>query len=325
MAQRAGGLRERCVRCADGSVLCERALRDRTRCADHRSTGGPCDDGAVTGRALVLGGGGITGIAWMLGLLSGFAERGLDLRGADTVIGTSAGSVVGAQIATGVDVEERYTAQLAPATGEVAASLGRGTLLRLGLAALGTRDPQRARARIGRIALRARTAPEAERLAVIGSRLPVQTWPDRSLRITAVDTRDGAFRVLDRDSGVPLVTAVAASCAVPGVYPPVTAAGTRLVDGGVRSPVNADLAAGAERVVVLAPLVRGIGPLIGLAPQVAQLRAAGARVAVVSPDPAATAAIGRNVLDPARRAGAARAGRAQAAAALDGVAEAWGG
>jgi NTE family protein len=261
----------------------------------------------------------------MLGLLSGFAERGLDLRGADTVIGTSAGSVVGAQIATGVDVEERYTAQLAPATGEVAASLGRGTLLRLGLAALGTRDPQRARARIGRIALRARTAPEAERLAVIGSRLPVQTWPDRSLRITAVDTRDGAFRVLDRDSGVPLVTAVAASCAVPGVYPPVTAAGTRLVDGGVRSPVNADLAAGAERVVVLAPLVRGIGPLVGLAPQVAQLRAAGARVAVVSPDPAATAAIGRDVLDPARRAGAARAGRAQAAAALDGVADVWGG
>ncbi len=272
----------------------------------------------------MLGGGGITGIAWMLGLLSGLAERGLHLRGADAVIGTSAGSVVGAQLATGVDVEERYTAQLAPATGEVAASLGRGALLRLGLAALGARDPQRARARIGRVALRARTVPEAERLAVIGSRLPVRAWPDRSLRVTAVDARDGAFRVLDRDSGVPLVTAVAASCAVPGVYPPVTAAGTRLIDGGVRSPVNADLAAGAERVVVLAPITRGFGPLVGLDAQVVALRAAGSRVAVVSPDAAATAAIGRNVLDPARRAGAARAGRAQAAAALDGVADVWG-
>ncbi len=278
----------------------------------------------MTQRALVLGGGGITGIAWMLGLLSGLAERGLHLRGADAVIGTSAGSVVGAQLATGVDVEERYTAQLAPATGEVAASLGRGALLRLGLAALGARDPQRARARIGRVALRARTVPEAERLAVIGSRLPVRAWPDRSLRVTAVDARDGAFRVLDRDSGVPLVTAVAASCAVPGVYPPVTAAGTRLIDGGVRSPVNADLAAGAERVVVLAPITRGFGPLVGLDAQVVALRAAGSRVAVVSPDAAATAAIGRNVLDPARRAGAARAGRAQAAAALDGVADVWG-
>jgi NTE family protein len=278
----------------------------------------------VTQRALVLGGGGITGIAWMLGLLSGLAERGLHLRGADAVIGTSAGSVVGAQLATGVDVEERYTAQLAPATGEVAASLGRGALLRLGLAALGARDPQRARARIGRVALRARTVPEAERLAVIGSRLPVRAWPDRSLRVTAVDARDGAFRVLDRDSGVPLVTAVAASCAVPGVYPPVTAAGTRLIDGGVRSPVNADLAAGAERVVVLAPITRGFGPLVGLDAQVVALRAAGSRVAVVSPDAAATAAIGRNVLDPARRAGAARAGRAQAAAALKGAADVWG-
>ena len=278
----------------------------------------------MTQRALVLGGGGITGIAWMLGLLSGLAERGLHLRGADAVIGTSAGSVVGAQLATGVDVEERYTAQLAPATGEAAASLGRGALLRLGLAALGARDPQRARARIGRVALRARTVPEAERLAVIGSRLPVRAWPDRSLRVTAVDARDGAFRVLDRDSGVPLVTAVAASCAVPGVYPPVTAAGTRLIDGGVRSPVNADLAAGAERVVVLAPITRGFGPLVGLDAQVVALRAAGSRVAVVSPDAAATAAIGRNVLDPARRAGAARAGRAQAAAALDRAADVWG-
>lgn len=275
----------------------------------------------MTGRTLVLGGGGITGIAWMLGLLSGFADRGFHLGDADDVVGTSAGSVVGAQLATGVDVEERYTAQLAPADGEVAVALGRGTLLRLGLAAFSTRDAQRARARIGRLAVRAATMPEAERIAAIGARLPVQTWPDRSLRVTAVDAHDGAFRVLDRDSGIPLVTAVAASCAVPGVYPPVTAGGTRLIDGGVRSTVNADLAAGADRVVVLAPIVRGFGPR--LASQVAALRSAGSRVAVVSPDAGAVAAIGRNVLDPARRAGSARAGRAQAAAALAEVSDAW--
>lgn len=272
----------------------------------------------------MLGGGGITGIAWMLGLVTGLAERGIDLRGADDVIGTSAGSVVGAQLATGVDLDERYAAQLADASGETAAVLGRGTLLQLALAALtGGRDPQAARARIGRAALRASTMPESERIAVIGARLPHQQWPKRSLRVTAVDAHDGAFRVLDRDSGVPLVHAVAASCAVPGVYPPVTVGATRLVDGGMRTPVNADLAAGAARVVVLAPIPRGLGRRTGVVAQVEELRAGGARIALVTPDRDAVTAIGRNVLDPARRAGSARAGRAQAAAVADAVGEVW--
>lgn len=278
----------------------------------------------VTDRALVLGGGGITGIAWELGLLSGLIERGVDLRDADLIVGTSAGSVVGAQLATGVDPEERYTAQLAPPDGEVAAVLGRAAMLRLGLAVIGRRDPQRVRARIGRFALRTRTVPEAERIAVIGRRLPVHEWPRRALRIAAVDAHTGEFVALDRDAGVPLVEAVAASCAVPGIWPPVSTGGRRFIDGGVRSPANADLAAGCARVVVLAPVVRGLGPMVGVAAQVAALRAGGARVAVVSPDAAAVAAIGRNVLDPARRAGAARAGRAQSAAAAAGVATVWG-
>jgi NTE family protein len=274
-------------------------------------------------RALVLGGGGITGIAWELGMLAGLLEHGVDLRDADLIVGTSAGSVVGAQIATGVDPQERYAAQLAPADGEVAAALGRGTMLRFGLAMIGRRDPQRVRARIGRIARQAQTVPEAERIAVIARRLPVHEWPRRALRIAAVDAHSGEFVALDRDAGVPLVEAVAASCAVPGVWPPVSAGGRRFIDGGMRSPANADLAAGCSRVVVLAPVVRGIGPLVGVDAQVAALRAEGARVALASPDPAAVAAIGRNVLDPARRAGAARAGRAQAAAAAEAIAAVW--
>lgn len=276
-------------------------------------------------RALVLGGGGVTGVAWELGMLCGLRERGIDLAGADLIVGTSAGAIVGTQLATGVDPEERYAAQLVPPDGEVAAALGVGAAARLVLAALtGSRDPQRVRARIGRFALRARTGPAAERVEVIGRRLPVHEWPERPLRITAVDARTGEFVVLDRDSGVPLVEAVAASCAVPGVWAPVGTGGRRLVDGGLRSPANADLAAGCERVVVLAPTVRGIGPVTPVAPQVAALRAAGARVALVSPDAAARAAIGCNALDPARRAAAARAGREQAAAAACEVADAWG-
>lgn len=284
---------------------------------------GGCDDHGVTGRTVVFGGGGITGIAWMVGLLAGLAERGVDLRAADDIIGTSAGSVVGAQLATGVDVEERYAAQLVDPAGETASSIGPGTMLRLGMALVGPRAG--ALARIGAVARKADTMPESERIAVIGRRLPVHEWPERSLRITAVDAFDGAFRVLDRHSGVPLVHAVASSCAVPGVYPAVTTGGTRYVDGGVRSPVNADLAEGAERVVVLAPIVRGIGPQIAAADQVEALRRGGSRVVLVAPDAGAVAAIGRNVLDPARRAGSARAGRAQAADVTDAIAAVWNG
>ena len=275
-------------------------------------------------RALVLGGGGITGIAWELGLLVGLAEQGVDLTVADLVVGTSAGSVVGAQITTGVDVAERYDAQLAAPDGEVASTMTRSTMLRFGLAVLSSRDPERMRARLGRIALSTPTVPESERIDAIARRLPVHAWPEGALRVTAVDAHTGAFRVFERDSGVPLVHAVAASCAVPGIWPPVSVDGGRFVDGGVRSPANADLAAGCARVVVLAPIVRGIRAGAGTTPQVAALRAAGAQVALISPDPAAVRAIGRNVLDPARRAGSARAGRAQARAVAAEVGQVWG-
>lgn len=276
-----------------------------------------------TGRALVLGGGGITGIAWEWGILAGLLAQGIDLREADLVVGTSAGSVVGAQVASGLDPEERWSTQLAPPDDEIGAVVGRGTMLRLGLAMIGPRTPQKVRARIGRLALRVPTVPEQERIDVIGSRLPVHTWPERALRVAAVDAHSGGFRAFGRDDGVPLVHAVAASCAVPGVWPPVTIDGRRYVDGGMRSAANADLAAGFERVVVLAPLTRGFGPFTPVPAQVAALRAT-ARVAVVSPDAAALKAIGRNVLDPARRAPAARAGRAQAASVADEVGAVWG-
>jgi NTE family protein len=169
------------------------------------------------------------------------------------------------------------------------------------------------------MAIHASTVSEAERRQVIASRLPISEWPERDLRITAVDAESGEFVVFDRDSGVSLVDAVGASCAVPGVWPPVTIDGRRYIDGGMRSPANADLAAEYERVVVLAPVVRGGGPMPGAAGQVAGLR----RAALVPPDADSIRAIGRNVLDPARRAAAARAGRAQAEEALTAVAEVW--
>lgn len=275
--------------------------------------------------ALVLGGGGITGIAWEIGLLAGLAEAGTDLRGADLVVGTSAGSVVGAQVAGGVDLEEMYARQLLPATGEKAARLNRATLAQFGWALLRSRGRDvDFRRRVGALALAAEkagmTPSEQERLDVIGARLAGTQWTEQKLVITAVDAETGEFRPFDRDSGVSLLHAVAASCAVPGVYPPVTIDGRRYVDGGMRSAANADLAAGYDRLVVLAPIPRGIGPMASVDAQVSGLVA---RVAVVSPDADSRKAIGRNVLDPVAREPSARAGRAQAAGVAARVAEVW--
>jgi NTE family protein len=277
--------------------------------------------------ALVLGGGGITGIAWEIGLLAGLAEAGTDLTGADLVVGTSAGSVVGAQLACGARLEDMYARQLEPATGEKVARMNRATLAQFGWAILRSRGRDvDFRRRAGALALAAETAgitpSEQERLDVIGERLVSTQWPDRKLVVTACDAETGEFRPIDRDSGVPLVSAVAASCAVPGVYPPVTIDGRRYVDGGMRSAANADLAHGYDRLVVLAPIPRGIGPIASVDAQVTGMVS---RVAVVSPDARSRKAIGRNVLDPAAREPSARAGRAQAASAAARIAEVWNG
>jgi NTE family protein len=277
--------------------------------------------------ALVLGGGGITGIAWELGLLAGLAESGVDLSSADFVVGTSAGSVVGAQVTSGADLEALYARQLEPPVGEQVARMTRSMLAQYGWAMLRSRARDvEFRRRVGALALAAEkaglTPTEQERIDVIGARLLRSQWPERPLVTTAVDAETGEFRTFDRDSGVPLVQAVAASCAVPGVYPPVTCDGRRYVDGGMRSAANADLAHDYDRLVVPAPIPRGIGPMASVDAQVTGMVS---RVVVVSPDKDSRTAIGRNVLDPAAREPSARAGRAQAASVAQRVAEVWNG
>ncbi len=274
-------------------------------------------------RALVLGGGGVTGIAWEAGLIAGLAGLGIDLAAADVIIGTSAGSVVGADITSGQEPEALYQAQLAPPAPEPAARMGWGVIGRLLWVMSTVRDPVRARARIGNWALAARTMPEAARRKVIEARLPASDWPARALKVTAVDARTGEFVVFDSAGDAGLVDAVGASCAVPGVWPPVTIGDRRFVDGGVRSVANADLAAGYERVVIVAPVAKGLGHMTSPRRQAAALTAAGARVVLVQPDRAAVHAIGPNVLDSSRRAAAATAGRAQAAAAAAAVRAVW--
>jgi NTE family protein len=275
-------------------------------------------------RALVLGGGGITGVAWEIGLLWGLAERGLDLSAADLVLGSSAGSIVGAGVASGRPLDALYQGQLAPPEDDDApASLGPSTIVSMIWATMTSRHPARARARIGAMALAAKTEPEEQRRQVIADRLAVAEWPHRKLQVTAIDAVTGELAVFDAASGVPLVDAVGASCAVPGVWPPVTIGTRRFIDGGIRSPANADLAEGYGRVVIVAPITRGMSRRSGVHRQAAGLGAAGARVAVIGPDRGALQAIGRNVLDPARRAPAARAGHDQAASVAELVEAVW--
>lgn len=282
-------------------------------------------EAAVAGRALVLGGGGLAGIGWICGILHGLAEAGADLWDADTVIGTSAGAVVGAQLTSGqLAPAALYQRQLASPKGELAGYLGVTATVRYARAALSSRSIESYGRKLGRMALAARTPGEADRRAVIAGRLLSDDWPPRRLLVTAVQARTGAFRVFAGDCGVGLVDAVTASCAVPGVWPPVTIDGDRWIDGGIHSPANAHLAEGHDRVVVIAPVAAGGGVLHAARTQTARLAAAGARVTLITPDRAARRAFGGNSLDPARRAPAARAGREQAAAHAAAVARTWG-
>lgn len=275
----------------------------------------------MTSTALVLGGGGVTGIAWELGILRGLADAGLDLTGADTVIGTSAGSVVGAQVTGDRGIEELYDAQLEPPDDEIGARVARLTMARLvpPMVLPGTLD--RKLRRIGRMSMRSHPPGGRERIELIRARIGVTAWPDRDLRIAAVEAETGAFTVFDRTSGVDLVDAVAASCAVPLVWPAVTIDGRHYVDGGFRSTANVDLARGAGAVVVLAPLPQAFSRATSIRTQLAATGAA--RTAVVTPDRQALADIGRNVLDAARRADAARSGRRQAAEVAERVRRTW--
>jgi len=276
-------------------------------------------------RGLVLGGGGITGIAWETGLLLGLQDLGVDVTTADAVVGTSAGSVVGAQITTGISLEDLFAYQVSTPKPAPLASIGPGVLAGFAWSMLRARGDLEAFGRnVGQWsahrAAAGRLPTLEERFEAIRERLPIQEWAgDGRLLVTAVDVATGALRVFGDSDGVSLVEAVSASCAVPGVYPPVPIEGRSYVDGGARSGSNADLLADCDRVLAFTPVDRAIGPmrtagqLLGSVPHL-----------VVSPDTDSVAAIGKNVLDPARRAASARAGFAQAAVVAPVAREIWG-
>jgi len=285
----------------------------------------------------VLGGGGITGAAWEAGILKGLRNAGIELAGADLIVGTSAGAVVGAAITTsGLDAfwerqigpvdtsverpaaidQEKFLAALRDAglAPQARGDISDSALARLGQAQAAGEVFKSSLARLGKAAMAAQVDfSEEDRLRTMASRIAASQWPRQRLMITAVDCEDGSLMVWTRDSGVPLVAAVASSCAAPFVYPPTTINGRRYMDGGMWSGTNVNLVRGGDRVVVITPVPRR-SPLAGaLEANVKALQDEGTDVTIIEPSAAAADIIRRGPVDPANRRPAAEAGLAQSA------------
>jgi NTE family protein len=270
----------------------------------------------TTRQALVLGGGGVAGIAWETGVLRGVADESpaaaRALLDSDVLVGTSAGSAVAAQIGSGHAIEDLFKSQIQESSAEIDPGNGIDTVVELFLQAVA--DPHstvtQKRQRIGAVALATETLPEPVRRYVIAQRLPSQHWSDRVLRVTAIDIGTGKLVVFNRDSGVKLVDAVAASCAVPGVWPPVTIGERHYMDGGIGSTINLHVADDCDTAVVLVPAGESAPSSFGEGPA-SEIAAFGGPALGLFADDESLAAFGSNPLDPRCRVASAEAGRAQ--------------
>jgi NTE family protein len=284
----------------------------------------------TTKRALVLAGGGLAGIAWETGILRGIADESpvtaKALLDSDVLVGTSAGSTVAAQLGSGLDLDALFERQTTSSSAELNPNVGVEEITELFVTAM--MEPNTTTAeklqKIGAVALTTPTVAEPVRREVIAQRLPSHDWPQRVLRISAIDTATGELVAFDRTSGIGLVDAVAASCAVPGVWPPVTIGERRYMDGGVGSTINLALADDCDVVVALLPQGRATPSPFGSGAldEIAALK--GSAFAVFADDES-LAAFGANPLDPACRVPSALAGREQGRRVAGDVADFLGG
>lgn len=274
-------------------------------------------------RAVILGGGGVTGIAWETGVLMGLQDGGVDLGSANAIIGTSAGSFAGAYLAAGV-VPKYFELQFQDNIVEIPAIMSPELHARYQQAMKdGHGDPARIGRDLGRVALAATTVPTEARAAVVAARLPGTAWPSRALYMTVIDAHTGALHLFGRDSGVPFVTAAAASGAVPGLWPVVDALGKTWIDGGSASATNAALGSDYDVAIVIAPAGTGFPGQITTHDEMKQLQAAGVQAVLIVPDENATHAMGDNGFDPSRRGAAAKAGQRQGQTAATDLSQVW--
>jgi NTE family protein len=268
-------------------------------------------------RALVLGGGGPVGVGWEAGLLTALIDAGVPIGSADFVIGTSAGSIVGAQLTIG-----RPLGDLVATVGRRAPSMAEGDGPPDIADMLANRDPSDA-------------TPEAEWVAHF-DHLGGAAWPE-SFHCTSFSLTSGTPVIWDASSGVELPRAVASSCTIPGLVTPVTINGETWIDGGARDALNADLAIGHDAVLAVSCMAlhppEGVTPdlmagtLPGISQRIDDLRASGSAVEVVEPSDefAELSGWGRYLLDVSRTADAFEAGQRQGEAELERIRTLWSG
>lgn len=268
---------------------------------------------------LVLSGGGPLAVAWECGVASGLASTGVALSAADFILGTSAGAIVGAQLAAGRDARALAQAIMdekngVPPPGAIT-SYSVEAVAKLPELFARAHGGDSGRAEVGAYALTAVTA-ETEPTYVARTSLSIglSEWPTRGLGIVTVDAATGGAVIADRASGASLPQAVAASCSLPGLSPPVVIGGRRCMDGGLRSSANLDLLKTCESVVVLCFTLAGPARhrvLDRAHAQVQELATAGTRVQLIIPDDASLNAIGARTMDVVRRPDVAIAAMAQ--------------
>jgi len=281
-------------------------------------------------RAVVISGGGPLAVAWECGLVSGLAQSGLSLSTADFLLGTSAGAIVGAQIAAGRDPIQMAEAIMAEATRAPGAA-GNSPHLGAAIAKLPelfakAQKSERERIDVGVYALAASTSDDLQThvgrfSAIVGA----DKWP-KTIGIVAIDVADGNARVLRHDCGVTLGTAVAASCSLPGLYPTVPIDGKHYMDGGLRSAANADLVGQFDTILILS--FNPAGPvgqrmISRTAAQIDGLLAAGMQVLAITPDEACLEAIGSDTMNFSSRPAVTRSAVMQGLGIANKLAEFW--
>jgi len=277
----------------------------------------------TTNLGLVLGGGGVVGISWEIGVLDALAQAGvLDPGTARTIIGTSAGSVVGARIASGHDLDTLVQEQIAPPArsgqGAAAAPDMTSVMQIFGKLMTATEMTAELAREVGAAAMAAPTGSEDAWVASFDTLLRTDDWPDADYRAVALACGTGERKAWTKADGVPLARAVASSCAVPGLFPTVEIGGERYTDGGAWSASNADLLAdeGHDAVIFIGP----IGGFLAGTPQIERELAAlpTERTLAVLPGEA-FAPLRTKLMDPAFRAQGLDAGRADGEAAAASV------
>ncbi|OCT15042.1 patatin [Paenibacillus pectinilyticus] len=274
-------------------------------------------------RAVVLGGGGVTGIAWEIGMLTGLLHAGINLADADAIIGTSAGSFVGAALACQYDLTKLYESQLVPNTAEVNVSTDILTkFLWIRAVLLGGSNPKKIGKMFGDIAKKHPSKVTQEiRQSVVKSRLVTTEWPS-NLNVTAINAATGDLHILNKDSGISLLEAVSASGAVPGIWPFISFGGQDWIDGGMVSSTNAHLASGFNKVIVLSPMPKRHGFVPGVKNDVAELQKS-AKASLIIPDGNSIVAMGKNRYDPSYAPSSVKAGYEQAIQEASSIREIW--